>query len=41
MGADDVWRGLLNKSRILENVGDVTISDEYVIKIYFPFYTAR
>ena len=35
-----MWRCLLNKSPILESeVEDVTISDEYVIKIYFPFYT--
>ena len=37
-----MWRCLLNKSPILESeVEDVAISDEYVIKIYFPFYTAR
>ena len=36
-----MWRCLLNKSPIFESeVEDVTISDEYVIKIYFLFYTA-
>ena len=37
-----MWRCLLNKSPILESeVEDVTILDEYVVKIYIPFYTAR
>ena len=37
-----MWHCLLNESLVLESeVEDVTISDEYVIKIYFPFYTAR
>ena len=39
----DLWRYLLNKSYIIleSEVKDVTLSDEYVIEIYFPFYKAR